>query len=125
MRYVVVKNEDSTRSVHIWVKSQHQIPIKQGITRECSHRDYLRKNNIPFSNVSSIGMIYYDPQSGNQEISVLPWDTPAPDEDSILVKKQAISFCKNNPDLKNEIQSDWREYQAWLQKVKEFTAERK
>lgn len=125
MRYVVVKNKDSTLSVHIWPKSQHQVPVKQGITRECSHRDYLRKNNISFSDVSSIGMIYCDPQSGKQEISVLPWDTPAPEGDSILVKKQALSFCKNNPDLKSEIQSDWNEYQNWLQRAKEFAANQK
>ena len=125
MRYVVVKNENSTHSVHIWTKSQHQVPVKLGITRECSHRDYLRKNNIPFTDVSSVGMVYCDPQSGKQEISVLPWDTPAPEEDSALVLKKAASFCKENPDLKNEVQSDWYEYQSWLQKAKEFAAGRK
>ena len=125
MRYLVIKNEDSTRSVHIWTKSQHQISVKKGITRECSHRDYLRNNAIPFSNVSSIGMIYCDPQSGKREISVLPWDIPAPEEDSILVLKEAVSFCKENPDLKDEIQSDWYEYQTWLQKAKEFAVGRK
>jgi len=125
MRYVVIKKENSSPQAVIWTKSQHAIEIKPNITRECSHRDYLRKNNIPFTDVSSIGMVYCDPQTGKQEISVLPWDTPAPEEDSALVQNEATSFCENNPDLKNEIQADWNEYKAWQKKAMEFAANRK
>ena len=125
MRYLVIKKENSSREAIVWTKSQHAIEIKPNITRECSHRDYLRKNNIPYSDVSSVGMIYCNPQTGEQEISVLPWETPAPEEDSKLVQEQAASFCKNNSDIQNEIQADWNQYKDWQRRAMEFAAGRK
>jgi len=125
MRYVVVKGKDSDSFVHIWTKSQHPVPVKLGITRECSHRDYLRQNNIPFTDVSSIGMIYYDPATGKREVSPLPWDTPAPEKDTALILEELSSFLKKYPDLKDEIQADWNEYQAWIRRSREFSAGRK
>ena len=126
MRYAVIKKENSPRDVVVWAKSQHRIIVKNpGITRECSHRDYLRENNIPFENVTSIGMVYYNPKTEAMEVSVLPWDTPAPEEDDFLVRKATVDFCKQHMDLVDEIQADWNEYKAWQKRVQELMAARK
>ena len=124
MRYVVINKEDSSKDVYIWSKSQHQVPIKQGITRECSHRDFLRAKGIPFEKVSSIGMIYCNPKTNQKEVSVLSWSNPAPEEDSLLVQKELDIFCQKYPDLKNEMQADWNEYQAWKKRSQELLAAR-
>ena len=126
MRYVVVKNENASREIAIWTKSQHRVMVKNpGITRECSHRDYLRKNNIPFENVTSIGLVYYNPKTDQMEVSVLPWDTPAPEEDDFLIRKATVDFCKKNTDLTDEILADWNEYKAWQKRAQESMAARK
>ncbi|MBO7483566.1 MAG: hypothetical protein J6T55_00365 [Alphaproteobacteria bacterium] len=120
MRYLVVKQENSSPEVIIWTKSQHQVPVKQGITRECSHRDYLRAHKIPFENALAIGNVAYDPRSGKSNVEVLPWDAPEKHEDTLLVQKAAVSFYKAHPELKDEIQSDWNQYVAWLKRREEL-----
>ncbi|MGN0919634.1 MAG: hypothetical protein ACI4OR_02605 [Alphaproteobacteria bacterium] len=122
MRYLVIK--ESEHVVHIWSKNQHRIEQKHNMTRECSHRDYLRQKAIPFANVSSIGMVYYNPQNGTVESSVCSWDTPAPEGDTDLVKKQMKAFYKAHPELKEDIQADWDAYEAWKQRAKELMAAR-
>jgi len=120
MRYLVIKKENAPSDVVIWTKSQYQVPVKLGVTRECSHRDYLRKNNIPFEDVSSVGMIYRDLNSGRTEVSVLPWDTPAPEGDTVLVKSALKNFIQEHSELKSDIQYDWNEYQAWIKRREEL-----
>lgn len=122
MRYIVSKKENSSPTIAIWPKSLHRIVQKNNQDRECSHRDYLRNNNIPFTDVSSLGLVYCDPQTKQMEVSVLPWDTPAPSEDAFLVQKKVLSFLKEHPELKKEIQEDWDQYQAWVKKSQEMSA---
>ena len=120
MRYLVVKKENSSPEVIIWTKNQHQVPVKQGITRECSHRDYLRAHNIPFENALAIGNVGYDPKTGKTNVEVLPWDAPEKNEDPVLIQKAVVSFYKSHPELKDEIQSDWNQYLAWLKRREEL-----
>ena len=124
VRYVVIKKEDSSLKVVIWTKSQHRIPVKHRGTRECSHRDYLRNNNIPFEKVLSIGDVRYDPQTGKTEVMTLPWDGPEKNDDILLVQKASVSFYKSYPELAPEIQTDWNDYLAFL-KLREEVLGRK
>ena len=114
VRYLVIKKENSSPEVIIWTKSQHRIPVKHRETRECSHRDYLRNNNIPFEKVLSVGDVRYNLQTGETKVMALPWDHPEKNDDICLIQKATISFYKASPELAAEIQTDWNEYQAWL-----------
>ena len=125
MRFVVVKKEDSAPEVVIWTKSQHQVPVRQGITRECSHRDYLRNNKIPFEKALSIGNVSYNPVTGQSNVEILPWDAPDKKDDAFLIQKAVVSFYKGHPELKNEIQEDWNAYVAWLKRREELLGSRK
>jgi len=120
MRYLVIKKENSSPEVIIWTKSQHQVPVKQGITRECSHRDYLRKNNIPFENALSIGNVSYNPTTGQSNVEVLPWDGPERNDDTFLIQKATVAFYKAHPELSGEIQEDWNAYIAWVKRREEL-----
>ena len=120
MRYIVIKNKDSSPFVAIWSESQHQIEIKPNIFRECTHYDYLKKNHISSQSVSSVGMVYCDLISGIQDVVPADWITPAPTEDDFFVRKAAVAFCKKHPDLKAEIQSDWKIHKAWEERLKKL-----
>ncbi len=124
MRYLVIKKEDSCPEVIIWTKSQHRIQVKHRGTRECSHRDYLRNNNIPFEKVLSVGDVRYDPQTGKTEVMTLPWDGPEQNDDILLIRKATISFYRSCPALAPEIQADWNDYLAFL-KLREEVLGRK
>ena len=115
MRYLVLKKENASPEVVVWSKSQYPIEVNLGITRECTHRDYIKKNNISPSDVSSLGMVYHDVRRGDTRISVLPWDTPAPKGDILRVRRAAFSFIKKNPDLLPDVQYEWNEY-LWLKR---------
>ena len=116
MRYVVVQKEDTLPQVIIWPKSQH----RDSKNRECSHRDYLRNNNIPFEDAISIGTVYYNPSSGQADVQVLPWDSPNQNDDTKAVMTSVRAFCKAHPELRDEIQADWNEYRAWLKRREEL-----
>ena len=90
MRYLVIQKENSAPEVAVWTKSQY----RDSKNRECSHRDYLRNNNIAFEDAVSIGSVYYNPSSGQS--------------------------VKANPELRDEIQSDWNEFQAWEKRRQEL-----
>ena len=122
MRFVVVKKEDSAPEVIIWTKSQYQVTVKQGITRQCSHREYLDNNNIPYENVISVGNVSYNPASGQSNVDFLSWDSPDKKDDASLIQRATISFYKNHPELQNEIQKDWNAYVSWLKKSQEILA---
>ena len=116
MRYVVIQKENSNPEVVIWTKSQY----RDSKNHECSHRDYLRNNNIAFEDAVSVGTVYYNPSSGQADVQFLPWDGPKHHDDAKIVSQSVRAFTKENPDLRTEIQEDWNQYQAWLKRQKEF-----
>ncbi len=115
MRYVTLSKNGSF-DVVVWAKSQ----FRDAKNRECSHRDYLRNNQIPFENAVSIGEVHYNPKTGESNIQALPWDNIQKNDDPFLVQKAVVSFYKQHPELKDEIQADWDQYQAWLKRSKEI-----
>lgn len=116
MRYLVIQKENSAPEVAIWTKSQY----RDSKNRECSYRDYLRNNNIAFEDAVSIGSVYYNPSSGQSKVQFLPWDGPKHHDDAGIVSQAVRSFAKANPELRDEIQSDWNEYQAWEKRRQEL-----
>ena len=116
MRYVVIQKENTLPQVVIWTKSQY----RDAKNRECSHRDYLRNNNIAFEDTISIGSVYYNPSSGQADVQFLPWDSTKHHDDAKVVATSVRSFSKAHPELREEIQADWNEYRAWLKKREEL-----
>ena len=116
MRYLVIEKENSSPEVVIWTKSQYRIPYRKNTTRECSHRDYLSKNNISYEDAISIGCVYYDSATGQSEVQVLPWDSPKKHDDIPLIQREVVRFHKQNPELADEIKKDWQEFQIWKEK---------
>ena len=115
MRYFILKKESVSPEVVLWTKSQYPVEVNLGITRECTHHDYWKKHNISPSDVSSVGTVCYDVRSGRTEISVLPWDIPTTKRERLLVRKAAISFVKNHPELLPDVQYEWNEC-LWLKR---------
>ena len=124
MRYLVVRKKHFPPFVAIWTQSQFRVEIQPNITRECSHVDYLKKHHISNSDVSSVGMVYYDCNTGTKTIQPASWTVPPLPDDEELVRKALISFCQNNPDLKDEIQYDWKEYKVLEKRYKELMEKR-
>ena len=118
MRYIVIKKENSSPEIVIWAKSQY----RDSKNRECSHRDYLRNNHIPFEKVLSIGNVSYDPKTGKSNVEALPWDGPEKKDDPSLIQKAVVEFYKGHPELASEIQENWNQYQAWLKQREELLA---
>ena len=50
----------------------------------------------------------------------MPWDGPKHHDDAGIVLQGVKSFVKANPELRDEIQSDWNEYQAWEKRRQEL-----
>ena len=125
MRFVVVKKDNSAPEVVVWPKSQYQVTIRQGVTRQCSHREYLDNNNIPYENAISVGNVSYNPATGQSNVEFLPWNSPDKKDDAFLIQKATVSFYKNHPELKNEIQEDWNAYVEWLRRREELLGNRK
>ena len=108
MRYLVFKK--ATPKIVIWTKSQFPVEVSFGVTRECTHYDYMKQHGMSMSDISSVGMVYYDVHSKRMEVSVLPWDTPSPKRDKMLVRKEAFAFVKNHPELMTDVQYEWNEF---------------
>ncbi|MBR6231502.1 MAG: hypothetical protein IKQ99_00195 [Alphaproteobacteria bacterium] len=57
----------------------------------------------------------YNVQTQRAEVSVLPWDIPAPKGDRLRVVKAAVAFVKKHPELLSDVQYEWNEY-LWLKR---------
>lgn len=115
MRYFVLRKKETSPEVVVWTRSQYPVEVSLGITRECTHHDYWKKHNISPADVSSVGTVCYDIRSGRTEVSALPWDTPAPKGEKLLVRKAAVFFVKNHPELMPDVQYEWNEH-LWLKR---------
>ncbi len=115
MRYLVVKKGNASPEVIVWTRSQYPVEVSLGITRECTHHDYMKRHNISLSDISSVGTVCCNVQTQRAEVSVLPWDIPAPKGDRLRVAKAAVAFVKKHPELLSDVQYEWNEY-LWLKR---------
>lgn len=121
MRYILARNDNNELMATIWAKSQ----FRDAKGRECSHRDYLRNNNIPFDKTLGIGDIHMNVKTGEKIVCPLPWDGPeAPNEEAkSFLKIKANEYLKTYAkELAEEIQSDWNNYQVYMERQKQFLA---
>ena len=120
MRYLIIKKEKASPEIIIWTKSQYPVEINLGVTRECTHGDYMIQNRIPRTDIASAGWTYHDIKTGRTEVSVLPWDIPTSKEDISSIKAATKAFVKNHPDLMSDVQYEWNEH-LWQKRQKAST----